>query len=325
MRSLLFIFFNQADHNILEKSDFTRIIKSEAERLGFSGCGISRAGYLKEDSLYLISWLKKKKNGRMAFLRSNTGKRSDPTILFNGASSVISVILNYYPERLQKQKNVPEISKYAYGKDYHLVMKDRLEKLLANIKDRIPDLAGRIFVGTAPVLEKAWARKSGLGWIGRNSLLITKQFGSYVFIGELIVNIDLDYDEPAAGSCGSCKKCIDACPTKALSEPYQVDCTKCISYYTIEYRGRLPEKLRSSFNKWVYGCDICQDVCPWNKNAVSHDVTEFYPHEDILKLTKEDWYIMTEESFDRIFKDSAIGRIKYETLRRNLDFIKEHI
>jgi len=309
----------------MNRSELTSYIRSEALRLGFSGCGISGVDDLPEDLSYLKSWIQSKKNGQMLYMSADPGKRSDPKKLYSEARSVISVILNYYPGRSQPLADVPMVSKYAYGKDYHKVIKDKLKKLLANIREKEPGFEGRVFVDTAPVFEKARARESGLGWIGKNSLLITEQYGSYVFIGEIIVNTDLDHDQPVPDSCGTCTKCIDACPTGAIIKNGGIDSSKCISYYTIEHRGDLPSDQRERFGKWVYGCDICQDICPYNSDPVIHNTLEFQPCEDLLSMTKEDWYSMTEKRFCELFKGTAIERIGYDTFLRNLEFIRENL
>lgn len=264
-------------------------------------------------------------NGQMSYMENHFDKRLDPTKLVDGAKSVISLLLNYYPADTQPENVGTEsykISKYAYGQDYHYVIKERLKELLFSIQSEIGEVGGRAFVDSAPVLDKAWAAKSGLGWIGKNSNLLTKSVGSFYFIAELVIDLELDYDHAVSDHCGSCTKCIDACPTEAIVAPYVVDGSKCISYFTIELKDSLPHEVKGKFNDWAFGCDICQDVCPWNKFSKPHSEPLFNPHPELLSMTKEDWEEITEDTFRAVFKNSAVKRTKYEGIKRNINFLK---
>ena len=298
----------------------SNFIKHEAKRLGFMSCGISKAGFLKQDAPRLEHWLKSNQNGQMLYMENNFDKRLDPTKLVEDSKSVVSLLLNYFPENLQID-NTFKISKYAYGQDYHFVIKDKLKELLAAIQENIGQVSGRAFVDSAPVLDKAWAAKSGLGWIGKNSNLITKQVGSFYFIAELIIDLELDYDNPTTDHCGSCSACIDACPTKAIETPYIVNGSKCISYFTIELKDNIPQEMKGKFEDWAFGCDICQDVCPWNKFSKPHSEPLFNPKQEILEMSKKDWIEITEDLFSSVFKDSPIKRTKFVGLKRNIDFL----
>ena len=257
----------------------------------------------------------------MSYMENHFDKRLDPRLLVDGAKSVISLLLNYYPSELQREDSY-KISKYAYGQDYHFVIKEKLKELLGAIHDQIGEVSGRAFVDSAPVLDKAWAAKSGLGWIGKNSNLITQKVGSFYFIAELIVDLDLDYDNPTTDHCGTCTACIDACPTQAIIAPYQVDGSKCISYYTIELKDNLPEEAKGKLDDWAFGCDVCQDVCPWNRFSKAHNEPLFNPNPDILSFSKKDWEEITEEVFLKVFKNSPIKRTKFEGMKRNINFLK---
>jgi epoxyqueuosine reductase len=300
----------------------TLIIKAEAKRLGFDYCGISKADFLEEEAPRLESWLNQNMHGQMSYMQNYFDKRLDPRILVPGAKSVISMLLNYYPAEEQVDKTAPKISKYAYGTDYHFVIKEKLNHLLEFIKEEIGEVGGRAFVDSAPVMDKAWAKKSGLGWIGKHSNLINKQSGSFFFIAELIIDLDLEYDGPIKDYCGTCTKCIDACPTDAIVSPNIVDGSKCISYYTIELKENIPSDVKGKFNNWMFGCDICQDVCPWNRFSKPNHESYFKPNEELLGFTKRDWEEITEETFKRVFKNSAVKRTKFEGLKRNIDFLK---
>lgn len=284
-------------------------------------CGIAKAGFLEEEAPRLEKWLVNNQNGQMGYMENNFDMRLDPTILVPDSKSVISLLLNYYPDQLQIDDSF-KISKYAYGNDYHFVIKDKLKELLSSIQDKIGDVSGRAFVDSAPVLDKAWAAKSGLGWIGKNSNLITQKVGSFYFIAELIVDLDLEYDYTTTDHCGSCTACLDACPTEAIVAPYVVDGSKCISYFTIELKENIPEEMKGSFNDWAFGCDICQDVCPWNRFSKGHNEPLFDPNPNILAMTKKDWEEITEETFKVVFKNSPLKRTKFEGLKRNIDFLK---
>ena len=284
-------------------------------------CGISKAGFLEQEAPRLEAWLNQNRHGQMQYMENHFDKRLDPTKLVEGSKSVISLLLNYYPQQLQRDDSY-KISKYAYGTDYHFVIKDKLKELLHCIQEQVGDVHGRAFVDSAPVLDKAWAAKSGLGWIGKHSNLLSKQTGSFYFIAELIVDLDLDYDTPVTDHCGSCTACIDACPTQAIVEPYNVDGSKCISYFTIELKNEIPSSVSGQFDDWMFGCDVCQDVCPWNRFSKAHKEPLFDPHPDVLSNSKKDWEEITKEVFSEIFKKSPLKRTKFEGLRRNIEFLK---
>lgn len=303
------------------QSKYTTMIKSEAQRLGFLSCGISKAGFLEEEAPRLEAWLKNNYQGEMSFMESYFDKRLDPTLLVDDSKSVISLLLNYYPPELQIEESY-KISKYAYGKDYHNVIKKKVKKLLNYIKAEIGDVSGRAFVDFAPVMDKAWAAKSGLGWIGKHSNLLTQKVGSFYFIAELIVDLELEYDHATTDHCGSCTACINACPTEAIVAPYVVDGSKCISYYTIELQDNLPAEMKGKFNDWMFGCDICQDVCPWNKFSKAHSEPLFQPYPELLSYTKKDWEEITQETFEKVFPNSPLKRAKLSGLQRNIDFLK---
>ena len=305
------------------KLKHTNLIKAEAKRLGFLSCGVSKANFLEEEAPRLEKWLNNNMHGEMRYMENHFDKRLDPTKLVQDSKSVISLLLNYYPSKLQEDKIAPKISKYAYGTDYHFVVKDKLKKLLNFIHQEIGEAHGRAFVDSAPVLDKAWAAKSGLGWIGKHSNLLTQQVGSFYFIAELIIDLELEYDNPITDHCGSCTACIDACPTEAIVEPFVVDGSKCISYFTIELKNEIPASVKGQFENWMFGCDICQDVCPWNRFSKSHNVPLFDPHPELLSMTQKDWEEITEEVFQKIFKKSAVKRTKFSGLQRNIQFLKE--
>ena len=305
------------------RSKNTALIKAEASRLGFMSCGISKAGFLEEEAHRLENYLKNNMHGEMKYMENHFDKRLDPTKLVEGSKSVISLLLNYFPEASQREGSY-KISKYAYGTDYHFVIKDKLKDLLQYIQQEIGEVEGRAFVDSAPVLDKAWAAKSGLGWIGKNSNLLSKKAGSFFFVAELIVDLELEYDAPVTDHCGSCTACIDACPTDAIVEPYRVDGSKCISYFTIELKDQLPQEVKGKFADWMFGCDICQDVCPWNRFSKPHNEPLFNPHPELLSMTKKDWEEITEDTFRKVFKKSAVKRTKYSGLARNINFLKEN-
>ncbi|MEO8235793.1 MAG: tRNA epoxyqueuosine(34) reductase QueG [Flavobacterium sp.] len=306
---------------INNKSKYTNLIKSEAMRLGFLSCGISKAGFLEEEAPRLENWLNKQMHGQMSYMENNFDKRLNTTLLVDDAKSVISLLLNYYPSKIQNSDSY-KISKYAYGQDYHFVIKEKLNELLYFIQTEIGEVSGRAFVDSAPVLDKAWAAKSGLGWIGKNSNLLTKQVGSFYFIAELIVDLDLEYDYATTDHCGSCTACIDTCPTEAIVAPYVVDGSKCISYFTIELKENIPSEMKGKFDDWAFGCDVCQDVCPWNKFSKPHNEPLFRPNSEILSNTKKDWEEITEDTFKKVFKNSAVKRTKFEGLSKNIEFLK---
>lgn len=284
-------------------------------------CGISKAGFLEQEAPRLENWLNKQRNGQMSYMENNFDKRLNPTLLVEGAKSVVSLLLNYYPAQFQNKESY-KISKYAYGQDYHYVIKDKLKELLFAIQATIGDVSGRAFVDSAPVLDKAWAAKSGLGWIGKNSNLLTQKVGSFYFIAELIIDIDLDYDTAVTDHCGTCTACIDSCPTEAIVAPYQVDGSKCISYFTIELKENIPEEMKGKFEDWTFGCDICQDVCPWNRFSKPHNEPLFNPNSEMLNMSRKDWEEITEETFRTVFKNSPLKRAGFNGLIKNVDFLK---
>jgi len=305
------------------KSYNTNLIKSEAKRLGFLSCGISKADFLEKEAPRFEKFLNKNMQGEMSYLENHFDKRIDPTLLVPDSKSVVSLLLNYFPSETQKEDSY-KISKYAYGQDYHFVIKDKLKQLLNFIQEEIGEVHGRAFTDSAPVLDKAWAAKSGLGWIGKHSNLITKQNGSFYFIAELIIDLELDYDHPTTDHCGQCTACIDACPTQAIVEPYVVDGSKCISYFTIELKNEIPSAMKGKFDDWMFGCDICQDVCPWNRFSKPHKEPLFNPKPELLFFSKKEWEEITEEVFQEVFRKNPVKRTKFSGLLRNIDFLKSH-
>ncbi|MGE4346320.1 MAG: tRNA epoxyqueuosine(34) reductase QueG [Flavobacteriaceae bacterium] len=303
------------------KPKYSQFIKSEAQRLGFLSCGISKVEFLEEEAPRLEKWLSENRNGKMQYMENHFDKRLNPALLVDGAKSVVSLLLNYYPEKTQRQDSF-KISKYAYGQDYHHLIKEKLKELLHSIQENIGEVGGRVFVDSAPVLDKAWAQKSGLGWVGKNTNLISKKVGSFFFVAELILDIELEYDNPTmTDHCGSCTRCIDACPTQAIISPYVVDGSKCISYYTIELKENIPQEVKGKFDDWVFGCDVCQDVCPWNRFSTPHSEPLLNPKEEILSFSKQDWIDITEETFSKVFQKSAVKRTKFEGFKRNIEFV----
>lgn len=299
------------------------MIKEEANRLGFSFVGISKAEFLASEAPKLEKWLLENKNGKMAYMENHFDKRLNPTLLVDGAKSVISLMYNYYTSDKQKDPQAPQISKYAYGQDYHDVVKEKLVELLLFIQSNIGEVGGRCFVDSAPVLERAWAAKSGLGWIGKNGNLINKGHGSFYFLAELIIDLDLEYDSKLATNyCGTCTACIDACPTEAIVSPTVVDGSKCISYFTIELKDAIPTEMKGKFDNWAFGCDVCQDVCPWNRFSKPHNEPQFLAKPELLNMTNNDWLEITEQVFSELFKKSPVKRTKYNGLKRNIDFIR---
>lgn len=303
--------------NAPENSTF---IKTTANELGFSFCGISKAEFLEEEAPKLEEWLKRGYQGKMSYLERNFDKRLDPTKLVPGAKSVVSLVYNYYPEKIHETSGL-KVAKYAYGQDYHFIIKRKLKNFMDRIQDEIGQVEGRVFVDSAPVHERAWAAKSGLGWIGKNSLLLNREMGSFFFLAELILDLELKPDGPMKDYCGTCTACQDACPTDAIPEPYVVDGSRCISYLTIELKDEIPNEFKNKMENWVFGCDICQDVCPWNRFAKPHNESAFKPQgwED---FSKQGWEEMTEEVFRKVFKKSAVKRAEFEELKRNVDFVK---
>lgn len=304
------------------KQKYTNQIKTEANRLGFVSCGISKAQFLEEEAPRLENWLKKGMQGEMSYMENHFDKRLDPTKLVPDSKSVISLILNYFPSEFQNEKSY-KISKYAYGADYHYVIKDKLKQLLHFISEEIGEVNGRAFVDSAPVLDKVWAARSGLGWLGKHSNLLTKEVGSFYFISELIVDIDLEYDTPTTDHCGACTACIDACPTQAIVAPYIVDGSKCISYFTIELKNEIPSSYQGQLDDWIFGCDVCQDVCPWNRFSISHQEPLFNPNPKLLSMDKKGWEDLTEDVFIHLSKNSAIKRTKFKGIQRNINFVKD--
>ncbi|NIK90544.1 tRNA epoxyqueuosine(34) reductase QueG [Mangrovimonas sp. CR14] len=304
------------------KSKYTAQIKAEAKRLGFLACGISKAGFLEDEAPRLENWLNQQMHGEMHYMTNHFDKRLDPTKLVEGSKSVISLLLNYYPKEKQIDGSY-KLSKYAYGTDYHFVIKEKLKDLLGFMQTEIGEIEGRAFVDSAPVLDKAWAAKSGLGWIGKHSNLLTQKTGSFYFVAELIVDLELEYDSPTTDHCGTCTACIDACPTEAIIQPYVVDGSKCISYLTIELKDNLPLEFKGKMDGWMFGCDVCQDVCPWNRFSKPHSEPLFNPNKELLNMDKNDWEELTEETFRKVFQKSAVKRAKYSGLTRNIRFLKE--
>ncbi|MGC6471164.1 MAG: tRNA epoxyqueuosine(34) reductase QueG [Flavobacteriales bacterium] len=296
-------------------------INEEAYRLGFSHCGFSKAEFLEEEAPRLEHWLNQNHHGEMAYMANHFDKRLDPRLLVDDAKTVVTLLFNYYTDQKQ-QPSAPKISKYAYGQDYHFVVKDKLKALLHYIRTNIGEVSGRGFVDSAPVMDKAWAQRSGLGWMGKNTNIINKERGSFFFIAELIIDLDIEPDKAVLDHCGTCTACIDACPTQAILAPYQIDGSKCISYFTIELKEAIPTEMKGKFDNWMFGCDVCQDVCPWNRFSKPHKEERFQPHPDLLEMTAADWDDLTEESFRKVFKHSALKRTKYKGLKRNLDFLK---
>lgn len=304
------------------KAKYADLIKTEAKRLGFLSCGISKAEFLETEAPRLEHWLNNNRHGSMQYMENHFDKRLDPTKLVEDSKSVISLLLNYFPPQTQKDTEAPKLSKYAYGNDYHHVIKSKLKALTHFIQNEIGEVNGRAFVDSAPVLDKAWAAKSGLGWIGKHSNLLTQQVGSFYFIAELIIDLDLEYDTITTDHCGTCTACIDACPTQAIVQPYVVDGSRCISYFTIELKDQLPNEMKGKFDNWMFGCDVCQDVCPWNKFSKPHSQPLFNPHPELLDMTKKDWEEITEDVFKKVFQKSAVKRTKFSGLQRNIKFLK---
>ncbi len=298
-----------------------KAITDKALELGFAAIGFSRAEKMEEEARLLEKWLNANQHGQMHYMANHFEKRTDPTLLVPGAKTVISLLYNYYPEQ-QQPEDTYKISKYAYGKDYHYIIKHKLKSLFFFMQEQVGAVEGRVFVDSAPVLERDWARRSGLGWIGRNAMLIHPGAGSFFFLSELIVDLELPPDGPIKNYCGTCTRCIEACPTGAISgSAPHVDGSKCISYFTIELREAIPLDYKGKFDDWIFGCDVCQDVCPWNRFSTPHGEPDFLPHHSLLEMTKEDWQQLEEETFRQVFKKSAVKRTKYTGLRRNIDFV----
>jgi len=313
----------------MNKSQLTEEVRREAERLGFEGCGFSQAGFLEDEAIRLEQWLKSQKHGEMGWMENHFDKRVDPTKLVPGAKSVVSVLCSYHqPEMASSHiadEDNPKISKYALGEDYHFVLKDKLYQLFEFTKQLNGGLEGRVFVDSAPVMDKAWAVKSGLGWMGKNSNILNRTHGSWFFLGEMIVDVPFDYDSPVTDHCGSCTRCIDACPTDAITEPYQVDGSKCISYFTIELRDEIPSEYHDKLGNWIFGCDICQDVCPWNRKAKPGSEERLFAREPLLSQNLEYWEELDLMEFRKMFKNNPVKRTKFDGLKRNVDAIKKNI
>ncbi|MCO4294596.1 tRNA epoxyqueuosine(34) reductase QueG [Solitalea sp. MAHUQ-68] len=303
------------------KEKHSQLIKQEAKRLGFLQCGIAKAAFLENEAPRLENWLNQSKHGEMKYMENYFDMRLDPRKLVDGAKSVISLALNYYTDQVQNDPSAPKLSKYAYGTDYHFVIKDKLRELLHFIQENIGEVNGRAFVDSAPIMDKAWAQKAGLGWMGKHSNILSKKKGSFFFLAELVLDCELDYDKPVADHCGECTRCIDACPTQAITEAYIVDGSKCISYLTIELKNEIPTEFKNKVDNWMFGCDVCQDVCPWNRFSIVHNEPSFTPHPDLMQLKKEDWVELTEDIFRKVFKNSAVKRTKYSGLKRNIKFL----
>lgn len=305
-------------------SSASAIIKTKAAQLGFSFCGIAKAEFLEDEAPRLEAWLNKGYQGKMHYLENYFDKRLDPRLLVPGAKSVISLGYNYFPEKEISESHQLKIARYAYGEDYHTVVKDKLKTLLQQLEEEIGHINGRAFVDSAPVLERPWAQRAGNGWVGKNSLLLNKHMGSYFFLAELIVDLELEYDAPVKDYCGTCTACIDACPTDAITEPYVVDGSKCISYFTIELKDAIPESEKGKFENWIFGCDICQEVCPWNRFSKPHTEPRFEPSPELQQWSKKEWKEITEEVFQQVFKKSAVKRAKWQGFQRNLKFVRNN-
>jgi epoxyqueuosine reductase len=305
----------------VSKSENTKLIRSLSSELGFSFCGISKAEFLEEEAPRLEEWLKRGYAGQMHYLEKNFDLRLDPRLLVPGSKSVVSLGYNYFPEKDLAQNGSLKIAKYAYGEDYHFVIKDKLKIFIERLQEQTGEITGRAFVDSAPVHERVWAKRSGLGWIGKNSLLLNKSMGSFFFLAELIIDLELEYDGPVKDYCGTCTACMDACPTDAIPQPYVVDGSKCISYLTIELKDEIPVEQEGKFENWIFGCDICQEVCPWNRFSKPHQEKRFLPHPDLEKMSTSDWKEITEEIFQKLFKKSAVKRTKLSGLKRNIEVV----
>lgn len=302
----------------MNKEQLTYFIKKRAYELSFLECGISPSGFLEEEAPNLERWLKNEYHGKMKYMENHFDKRLNPSLLVEGAKSVLTFSYNYFPKKLQNPETY-QIAKYAYGEDYHIVIREKLLKLVEEIKKKVGDFAYRVFTDSAPVMERAWAQKSGIGWIGKNSLLLSKKKGSFFFLAEIICDLDLVYDSSfKTDHCGSCTRCIDACPTQAINEPRVIDSKKCISYLTIELKDEISKEFNGKMNDWIFGCDICQDVCPWNRFSTPNSEEKFQPTPHLLNFTKKDWIHLEETTFNKLFKKSAIKRTKFSGLKRNI-------
>jgi epoxyqueuosine reductase len=305
------------------KDKYAQWIKEEAKLLGFDYCGIAKADFLEDEAPKLEAWLSQNYHGQMAYMANHFDKRLDPRLLVDGAQTVVSLMYNYYPASTMPEEGY-QIAKYAYGEDYHQVIKQKLKTMLQNLTQKIGQFGGRVFVDSAPIMERQWAQKSGMGWLGKNSLLLNKNYGSFFFLAELIIDIEVTPDSPMIKDyCGTCTRCIDACPTDAIVKDGVVDGSKCISYYTIELKEQIPNDVKGKFNDWIFGCDICQDVCPWNRFSKPHGESKFNSKEELHQFTKKDWEEITEDVFEKLFSKSPIKRTKYSGLKRNINFVKQ--
>lgn len=310
------------EFSAVNRYNLTQAIKQQALRLGFDDCRMAKAERLDEDAFLLESWLNQQMHGKMAYMGNYFDKRVNPQLLVEGAKAVISLSYNYYTAEQQSDSNAPKLAMYALGEDYHTVVKEKLEMLLNYIRSLVGEISGRCFVDSAPVLERAWAKKSGIGWVGKNANILTKRKGSYFFLAEIILDLELEYDSPVKDYCGTCTRCIDACPTDAIYEPYKVDASKCISYFTIELKDEvLPADYKGKFENWMFGCDICQQVCPINSQAQPHNEPRFKPSAELLGMTKKDWQELNEETFRNLFRLSPVKRTKFKGLKRNIEFL----
>lgn len=309
---------------ISNSEKYAQLIKSKAQKFGFENCGISKAGFLEDDARFLEKWLQNNYHGEMKYMENYFDKRLDPTLLVEGSKSVISLMYNYFPEEEISRTDNLKISKYAYGEDYHEVIKEILREMVTELQDEIGSFGFRIFVDSAPVLERSWAKKSGLGWIGKNANLISKKRGSFFFLAEIICDLDLVEDHATTDHCGTCRKCIDACPTNAIVSEKIIDGSKCISYATIELKSEIPNYFNDKLENWMFGCDICQDVCPWNRFAIPHQQKKFQPNEFLQKFRKNEWQEITQEIFSEIFRKSPVKRTKFSGLKRNIELLNKN-
>ena len=302
---------------------YSKLIKEKAKKFGFQDCGISKAGFLEEDAKSLETWLSKNYHGKMSYMENHFDKRLNPTLLVDGSKSVISLSYNYFPQTDVSQFSDFKISKYAYGEDYHIVIKEIMQEMVAELKEEIGDFECRVFTDSAPILERSWARKSGIGWVGKNANLITKQSGSFYFLAEIICDLELQEDFATTDHCGTCTKCIDACPTDAIVSDKIIDGSKCISYATIELKDEIPETFKNKMQDWMFGCDICQDICPWNRFSAPHHQEKFKPNSFLQNNSQKDWNELTQELFSEIFRKSPVKRTKFAGLKRNIEFLEK--
>ena len=308
--------------SMLQSPEFNaNLIKAKAKKFGFQSCGISKADFLEEDAKPFENWLNKNYQGEMSYMENYFDKRLDPRLLVEGSKSVVSLSYNYYPEDHLFGIDQLKISKYAYGEDYHEIIKGILREMVAELQDEIGDFHCRIFTDSAPILERSWARKSGIGWVGKNANLITKQTGSFYFLAEIICDLELQEDFATTDHCGTCRKCIDACPTEAIVSDKIIDGSKCISYATIELKNDIHESFKGKMEDWIFGCDICQDVCPWNRFSKPHQQEKFKPHSFLKNLEEKDWQELSLELFSEIFRKSPVKRTKFAGLKRNIEFL----